>query len=124
MRLTEEKTVIKLQILFLILLFVSTTLVQIADCKIANCKDTIVTEILVPLKTHHFCTDHKLNANFYTLYEALNIDVAAIDKDLFSSPYVDQQSEDLASELKEDLISSKKFLEKQIAYEKPKRRPT
>jgi len=115
MRLLEEKSAVDLQIISIVFILFSTVVIGILDCQESKYNESILKSTLQLSRIHQIRNDQKLNANFYTLFGALHLDIKGVGNDV-----PDEVVNELAMSLKDGRITQQQFYDKFISHTKLK----
>ena len=124
MRLIEEKDLMKLNIISMIFIVLTSILVQIADHYLEQRNDIAMMQVLLLLQKEQFKVNHDTKAMFYTVYKALKIEAHNIDNegavddssDNYDNLNIEKERIDLRRQFKEGNISPKEYTDKLINY--------
>ncbi len=118
MRITEERMLIRLNVISIISILLTTAMIQIFDYQANKYNQNLAIKLLSAFQIHQVRTDHKLNSEFYSLYKALNLNVTTNSESVFN--YADLEVKKLFSEVKNGSITNEEFFVQYIKYSKQK----
>ncbi len=118
MRLVEQKYSIKLQIVSLILLVSMTIMIQVANYQITRYNDKTLKMILKLIRDSQIRDGYKFNANMYTMFSGMGLEIEKIDTDVLKPEFPDKYFAGLVKELNVGKISKDILLKKLIKYNK------
>jgi preprotein translocase subunit SecE len=123
MRLIEEKNLMKMNIISMVFIVLTSVFIQIADHYIGERKDVAMMQVLLLLQKEQFKVNHDTKARFYTIYRALGIEAHNImnegeynSSDDYDSLNMDKERIDLRRQFKNGTISSQEYTSKLIDY--------
>lgn len=115
----RERLPIKLQIVSLIFIFISTVLIQVADNKISKHDNLIARKTLSVMNLQQMLSDEERDRDMYRIYKIHKVKIKDVDfQSIYSSPWLTQEVKDIYLELENKSINENEYYDKIISFHK------